>query len=85
MINQVSQSLRCFRPHPVSNHLTTDNARWRGCRAAWSHVAWTTRPALLYEVDSLQLGLLATVALTAGLIPAQRASCADPMVALREQ
>ena len=25
MINQVSQSLRCFRPHPVSNHLTTDN------------------------------------------------------------
>ena len=23
--NQVSQSLRYFRPHPVSNHLTTDN------------------------------------------------------------
>ena len=41
--------------------------------------------ALLYEIDSLQLGLLASVALTAGLIPAQRASCADPMVALREQ
>ena len=24
IINQVSQSLRYFRPHPVSNHLTTD-------------------------------------------------------------
>ena len=26
IINQVSQSLRYFRPLPVSNHLTTDNA-----------------------------------------------------------
>ena len=25
IINQVSQSLRYFRPHPVSNHLTTDS------------------------------------------------------------
>ena len=25
IINQVSQSLRYSRPHPVSNHLTTDN------------------------------------------------------------
>ena len=34
IINQVSQSLRYFRPHTVSNHLTTDSpappaSRWR--------------------------------------------------------
>ena len=37
-INQVSQSLRYFRPHPVSNHLTTDTlsqpkTSTRKCRA----------------------------------------------------
>ena len=29
IINQVSQGLRYFRPHPVSNHLTTDT--WSIC------------------------------------------------------
>ena len=35
IINQVSQSLRCFKPHPVSNHLTTDTSfRWV------AHLVW---------------------------------------------
>ena len=34
IINQVSQSLRYFRPHPVSNHLTTDRDATRRSRVA---------------------------------------------------
>ena len=36
IINQVSQSLRYFRPHPVSNHLTTDMLTIEVCPPAVS-------------------------------------------------
>ena len=55
---EVSQSLRYFRPHPVSNHLTTDTRVDAGIKVVSSHLKATVEG--LEGIDKAKLDELAT-------------------------
>ena len=55
IINQVSQSLRYFRPHPVSNHLTTDTLGCNNIRAVTPNGVGPWKPFHI-SLDRIALG-----------------------------